>query len=59
MVDHIIGAIYFLNHFEIDHNGIRPDNVLVDDEGKYVLLDREIFAKKTNYQRSLDIYDEL
>lgn len=31
MMDHIIGAVYFLNHFESDHMAVRPDNILIDN----------------------------
>lgn len=29
----------------MEHLAIRPENILIDDEGKYVLIDREIFSK--------------
>lgn len=40
MIDHLMGALYFLRHFGIEHGGIRPQSVLVDSEGKYLLTDR-------------------
>lgn len=40
MIDHIIGAVFFLNHYEIEHSAIRSSNIIVDDEGKYILVDR-------------------
>jgi hypothetical protein len=53
MMDHIIGAVYFLNHFESDHMAVRPDNILIDSEGKYILIDRKVMLTKTNYEVAL------
>jgi hypothetical protein len=31
MIDHLIGAVYFLHHFDVPHAAIRPDNIIVDE----------------------------
>ena len=43
MIDHIIGGLYFLNHFSYNHGSVSPNNILVDEEGKYILADSNIF----------------
>jgi len=49
MIDHLVGALYFLHHFNVPHGAVRLDSLLVDAEGKFILIDREIFSLKTNY----------
>ena len=58
MIDHVIGAVYFLHHFDVAHQAIRPENVLVDDEGRYVLVDRDIFQRKSNYELALEYLEK-
>ena len=53
MIDHIIGAVYFLHHFDVPHSALRPQQLLVDEDGRFVLVDREAFARKSNYQLAL------
>jgi hypothetical protein len=43
MIDHLVGALYFLHHFNVPHGAVRIDSLLVDTEGKFILIDREIF----------------
>ena len=50
MLDHIVGALYFLHHYDIPYGAVRPELILLDREGKYILPDRELFVLKTNYQ---------
>lgn len=54
MIDHIIGAVYFLHHFDVCHSALRPQQILVDDDGRFVLVDREAFARKSNYQLAIE-----
>ncbi len=54
MIDHIIGAVYFLQHFDVPHSALRPQQLLVDEDGRFVLVDREAFARKSNYQLALE-----
>lgn len=49
MIDHLIGALYFLHHYGFVHGAVRPECVLVDNEGKYVLADRDLLMQATNY----------
>jgi hypothetical protein len=49
MIDHLVGALYFLNHFDVPHGAVRLESVLVDGEGKYVLVDKDLFGQKGNY----------
>jgi len=49
MIDHLVGALYFLHHFNVPHGAVRQDSLVVDSEGKFILIDREIFTLKTNY----------
>ena len=44
MIDHLIGALFYLHHFDIVHAGVRDNVVLVNHEGKYMLIDREVFG---------------
>ena len=30
LLDHVIGALYFLNHFEHEHLAVRPEHILID-----------------------------
>lgn len=30
MIDHIIGAVYFLHHFGVPHSALRPEQILID-----------------------------
>jgi hypothetical protein len=53
MIDHIIGAVYFLHHFDVPHSALRPQQVLVDEDGRFVLVDREVFVRKSNYELAL------
>ena len=53
MVDHVVGAVYFLHHISLQHNALRPENILVDEEGKYIVVDRELFRLKTTYSLNL------
>jgi hypothetical protein len=53
MIDHVIGALYFLNHLEHKHESVCSGNILIDDEGKFVLIDSIIFELDTNYQIAL------
>lgn len=53
MIDHIIGALYFLNHFGISYSAIKPQYILIDSEGKYVLPDPRIFQLQSNYSVAL------
>ncbi len=57
MIDHIIGAVYFLHHFDVAHSALRPQQVLVDEDGRFVLVDREAFARKSNYQMALEFIE--
>ena len=50
MVDHLIGALYFLHHFQLPHGAVRLEAVLLDDEGKYVLVDKELYPHPSNYE---------
>lgn len=43
MIDHIIGALYFLNHFKNNHEAVCPQHIVVDEEGKFILADSQIF----------------
>lgn len=52
LLDHIIGALYFLNHFEHDHSAVRPEHILLDEEGKYLLVDCKMLQLPTNYERA-------
>jgi len=54
MIDHLIGALYFLQHYEIAHGAIRPEAILLDREGKYLLVERKLFHIKSNYQLALE-----
>lgn len=38
MVDHLVGALYFLDHYDIAHGAVRPETILLDREGKYLLV---------------------
>lgn len=49
MLDHIIGALYFLNHLEHKHEAVCPHNILIDEEGKFILIDAIVFELPTNY----------
>jgi hypothetical protein len=31
LIDHVAGSVYYLRHFDVEHAGLRPENVLVDD----------------------------
>lgn len=53
MIDHLVGALFFLHHYDIPHGATRPDCVLVDAEGKYLLVDKELFKRTTNYTEAL------
>jgi serine/threonine protein kinase len=53
LIDHITGAIYFLQHYDIPHGAIRPSCVLLDHEGKYLLVDRSLFLLPSNYHLAL------
>ncbi len=53
MIDHLIGALYFLHHFYGPHGAVRLETVLVDGEGKFILIDRELFSIKSNYELAL------
>ena len=55
MIDHIIGAVYFLHHFDVAHSALRPQQILVDDDGRFVLVDREVFVRKSNYDLALEL----
>lgn len=44
MIDHIVGALYFLHHFGYPHQAINPSNILIDADGKYILVDPKIFG---------------
>jgi serine/threonine protein kinase len=57
MIDHIIGAVYFLHHFDVAHSALRPQQILVDEDGRFVLVDREAFARKSNYQLALEFIE--
>jgi hypothetical protein len=50
MLDHIIGTLYFLHHFDIPHGAVRPASIIVDQEGKYMLADRQLFNNQTNFE---------
>ena len=54
MIDHLVGALYFLHHYDIAHRAVRPECLLVDQEGKYLLADRQLFLLPTNYQIARD-----
>jgi hypothetical protein len=54
MIDHLIGAVYFLHHYQLPHGGVRPQHVVVDQEGRYVLVDAQIFGKLSNYEAALE-----
>lgn len=53
MIDHLVGALYFLHHYGITHGAMRPESILIDAEGKYVLADRDLFMNQTNYSKAL------
>lgn len=53
MIDHIIGALYFLHHFGHGHRAVRPSNILIDNEGKYILVDSKIFQLEDNYSKAI------
>ena len=53
MIDHLIGALYFLHHFYGPHGAVRLETVLVDGEGKFILIDREFFSIRSNYELAL------
>lgn len=38
MVDHLVGALYFLDHYDVTHGAVRPETILLDREGKYLLV---------------------
>ena len=40
MLDHVVGALYFLHHYEIPYEAVRPEVIFLDTEGKYLLPDR-------------------
>ena len=54
MIDHVIGALYFLHHFDVSHGAVRPEMLLQDEEGRFVLVDRELFQRPTNYSTALE-----
>lgn len=31
LLDHVIGALYFLNHFSHEHSAVKPDHILIDE----------------------------
>ena len=54
MVDHLVGALFFLHHYQIPHGAVRPKSVILDSEGKYLLADQQLFQLPTNYSLALD-----
>lgn len=40
MIDHVVGAAFFLYHVNQQQNSIRPENILIDEEGKHLLVDK-------------------
>ena len=57
MIDHVIGAVYFLHHFDVQHAALRPQQVLVDEDGRFVLVDREVFSRQSNYELALEFLE--
>lgn len=53
-IDYIIGALYFLNHVEHKHEAVCPENILVDESGKFSLIDATVFQLPTNYLLSME-----
>lgn len=53
LIDHVAGSVYYLRHFDMEHGGLRPQNILVDEEGKFLLVDRQLFQLDSNYQQGL------
>ena len=43
MIDHIVGALYFLNHLEHKHEAVSTNNIMIDEEGKFILIDALVF----------------
>lgn len=56
MIDHVVGALYFLNHFNHNHDAVRPEHILIDQEGKFVLADSAIFQLESIYLKALNEY---
>lgn len=53
MIDNVAGSVYYLLKLEYEHGGIRPENVMIDEEGRYLLIDRGLFLLESNYQLGL------
>jgi hypothetical protein len=56
MIDHVVGALYFLNHLEHKHESVCAENILIDEEGKFILVDSVVFELPTNYEIALMEY---
>lgn len=48
-IDHVAGSIYYLLHFEEEYGAVRPSNIMMDDDGKFLLVDRKTFRLESNY----------
>ena len=58
MLDHIIGSLYSLNHYGVSHGAVRPNLIVIDEEGKFILVDRVLFANHTNLQLMSEIIEK-